>query len=42
VTDFLPKPASADPARIEYQLEQPGDSSEDSSAEIERQLRQQR
>ena len=42
VTDFIPKPASADPGRIEYQLEQPGDAKEDSSAEIERQLRQQK
>jgi len=39
VTDFIPKPAAVDPVRIEYQLEQPGDAREDSSAEIERQLR---
>jgi len=42
VTDFVPKPAAADPARIEYQLEQPGDAGADSSAEIERQLRMQK
>jgi tripartite ATP-independent transporter DctM subunit len=42
VTDFIPKPASADPARIELQLEQPDNSREDSSAEIERQFKQQR
>ena len=42
VTDFLPKSAPADPARIEFQLEQTGDSREDSSTEIERQFRQQR
>jgi tripartite ATP-independent transporter DctM subunit len=42
VTDFIPKPAVADPARIEYQLEQPGEVTEDSSAEIERQLKLQK
>ena len=42
VTDFVPKPAVADPARIEYQLEPPGDAGADSSAEIERQLRMQK
>ncbi len=42
VTDFIPKPAAADPARIELQLGEPGDAREDSSAEIERQLRQQK
>ena len=41
VTDFLPKSAPADPARIEFPLEQPGGAREDSAAEIERQLRQQ-
>jgi len=41
VTDFIPRTASSDPGRIEYPLEQPGDSREDPSADIERQLRQQ-
>jgi len=42
VLDFIPKSAPLDPARIELQLEQPGDAKEDSSADIERQFRQQR
>ena len=42
VTDFLPKSAPADPARIEFQLEQPGSAGDDTAAEIERQLRQPR
>jgi len=42
VTDFVPKPATLDPARIEIQMDQPGDAREDSSAEIERQFRQQK
>ncbi|HEU0290194.1 MAG TPA: TRAP transporter large permease subunit, partial [Burkholderiales bacterium] len=42
VTDFIPKAPAADPARIEIQMDRPGDAREDSSAEIERQLRQQR
>jgi tripartite ATP-independent transporter DctM subunit len=39
VTDFLPKSAPADPARIEIPMDAPVD---DPAAEIERQLRQQR
>jgi tripartite ATP-independent transporter DctM subunit len=42
VTDFLPKSAPADPAQIEFQIEQPGGAGDDSAAEIERQFRQQR
>ncbi len=42
VTDFIPKSAPADPARIEIQVDQQGDTREDSAAEIERQLRQQK
>jgi TRAP-type mannitol/chloroaromatic compound transport system permease large subunit len=42
VTDFLPKSAPPDPGRIEIQLDTPGGAGEDSAAEIEQQLRQQR
>ncbi|MBI3045623.1 MAG: TRAP transporter large permease subunit [Betaproteobacteria bacterium] len=42
VTSFVDRPAVIDPSRIEILLEQPGDAAADPSAEIERQLRQQR
>jgi tripartite ATP-independent transporter DctM subunit len=42
VTHFVAKPAAIDPARIDYHLEQPADAGADPSAEIERQLKQQR
>jgi hypothetical protein len=42
VTDFVPKAPTADPAGIEIQMDRPDDTRDDSSADIERQLRQQR
>jgi tripartite ATP-independent transporter DctM subunit len=42
VTNFVAKPASVDPARLEIPFEPPAGSADDPSSEIERQLRQQR